>query len=159
MLSLVLAPAFYAIAPSLVRDAGGGAKRRRVLPFRDELRYWLVPWKQNERSAELFAAAALQQAAPDGVILPDTTSDEPLLLVQMRDALSTGVSVQYRGAPLPPYERSAHAFRAAAAARKVFVVSPATSPIPENLLVPPAGRDDVLYRVEWNAPSGPSTRP
>ena len=68
--------------PRLVEASGIAVNRARVLPFRDEVRYWLVPWKQDERSAELFAAAALKQAAPDGIILADSTSIYPLLLLQ-----------------------------------------------------------------------------
>ena len=69
--------------------------RKITRPFRDEIRYWAVPWKHNEFSAELFAAAALEEAAPKGMILSDNTSYYPLLLVQKRDQKSPGVTIQY----------------------------------------------------------------
>jgi len=43
----------------------------------------------------LFSAAALQEAAPNGVILSDDTAYYPLVLVQMRDHLEPQVSIQY----------------------------------------------------------------
>jgi hypothetical protein len=68
--------------------------RETKRPFRDEIRYWAVPWKHNEFSAERFASAALREVAPKGVIISDSTSYYPLLLVQERDQKSTGVIIQ-----------------------------------------------------------------
>ena len=93
--SVALVPVFYGSAPAIARAAGLHVPERQR--FRDELRYWLVPWKHNEDSAERFAAAALKQAGPDGIILTDSTADEPILLVQRRDGLSPGVVVRLVG--------------------------------------------------------------
>ncbi|KPK78936.1 MAG: hypothetical protein AMJ81_14310, partial [Phycisphaerae bacterium SM23_33] len=72
--SLVLMPVLYGLAPSLARRLVPSAvQRERELPFRDEARYWLTPWKHNEDSAERFARAALEQVKPDAVILAEPT--------------------------------------------------------------------------------------
>jgi hypothetical protein len=82
LLSLAGGPALYAAAPSLARRAGVAPQRARALPFRDEVRYWLVPWKHNEDSAQQFARAALGQVQPGSTIIADETSAYPLRLAK-----------------------------------------------------------------------------
>ena len=152
--AVAVPPAFYAAAPSLMRAADIEARRARTLPFRNEARYWLVPWKHNERSAERFAQAALDQAAPDGVIMPDSTSVHALLLEQKLHRTTPGGTVHFAGEPLGVYGRDPQAFRDAVAGRTLYAVAP----LPDRL---PAGLYDdatfqpieggVLYRVEWKA--------
>ena len=163
---MVSGPLCYAAAPRIVRATGIGPHRSRRLPFRDENRYWLAPWKHNERSAERFAAAALDRAAPDGVILPDSTSEYALLLIQRRGAAPGGVSVQHAGSPLPPYDRDGRAFRHALGDRALYVVSPTTGHAPEQLLADakagklsfePVTQDGqiLFHRVRWLPPAQP----
>ncbi len=156
VLSIIAPPVFYAMGPSLAKwRSPTFAHQKRKLPFRDELRYWLIPWKHNEQSAELFARAALSQAAPDGVIMSDSTAVHPLLLVQARDGLSPGVSVQYEGRPLPPYGRDPEAFRRALGERKLYTVSSARGTLGGELLKDvtlsrPEGA--ALYLARWKRP-------
>ena len=58
------------------------ASRSRILPFRDEVRYWALPWKHDESSAERFAAAAIaaMDAKGDASLFADSTSAPPLSL-------------------------------------------------------------------------------
>ncbi len=82
-LFVVAMPIFYWQAPELVRRYHGGYSRARTLPFRDELRYWLTPWKQNENSAMRFASAAVDQLEATGHearIIADDTPMYPLLM-------------------------------------------------------------------------------
>ncbi len=155
IVSLVWQPAFFAAAPALAERFAGEIHRARELPFRDEGRYWLTPWKHNERSAQLFAAAALRQAAPNGVIVPDSTSGPPLRIVPELTGLWEGVSVQFEGGPLTPYARDPNAFRTELADRPLFATTDAQGYIPEKL------REDanfqsspgaVLYTVRWKQP-------
>ena len=56
--------ALYALAGYILSGmyaSGAVPRRARELPFRDEMRYWALPWKHNERSAELFAEAVREQ--------------------------------------------------------------------------------------------------
>lgn len=82
ILSIVVPPVLYGAAPNLLQYAGVEISRNRQRPFRNEMRYWLVPWKHNERSAEEFSRAALCQAAPDGIIISDGTAYYPLIVTQ-----------------------------------------------------------------------------
>lgn len=58
------------------------AGRGRLLPYRDELRYWAIPWKHNEYSAELFAENVIEKmdAMPGKKLFADTTSAPPIML-------------------------------------------------------------------------------
>ena len=153
VLSIIVPPVFYAGAPSLARwwrpDL---TQQKRELPFRDELRYWLVPWKSNEQSAEDFAEAALKQAGPEGVIISDSTAVYPLLLVQARDELSPGVSVEHLGRLSARYAADED-FRNALRERKLYAVSKRT--LPAGLLKDadfsrPEGA--ALYSAQWKTP-------
>jgi hypothetical protein len=152
IITIVLQPLFYAVMPRLVEASGIAINRARVLPFRNEVRYWLVPWKQNERSAELFAAAALKQAAPDGIILADSTSIYPLLLVQRLRGLFPSVSIQYNGNPLPVYSANPLLFRERLSNRILYVVSPHPGYLAPRLIEDAdfiRAENEVLYRVRW----------
>jgi hypothetical protein len=152
IVSIIIQPLFYAAMPRLVEASGIALNRARTLPFRNEVRYWLVPWKQNERSAELFVAAAFQQAAPDGIILADSTSIYPLLLLQRLQGLSPAVSIQYNGSPLPGYSANPRAFRDRLGNRILYVVSPHPDYLPPRLSDDAEfirAEHEVLYRVRW----------
>jgi hypothetical protein len=152
ILSIAVQPLVYAAMPRLVKASGIAANRARLLPFRDEVRYWLVPWKQDERSAELFAAAALKQAAPDGIILADSTSIYPLLLVQRLRELFPSVSIQYNGNPLPDYSADPLLFRERLGSRMLYTVSPFPGYLAPRLIEDAdfiRAENEVLYRARW----------
>lgn len=144
LLSILVQPVAYAAAPRLARAVGVDASRIRRLPFRDDLRYWLVPWKHNEHSAEQFAAAALRQAAPDGIILSDGTPLSPLLLLQGENEPFRGVS------PVDSFDPELKSFLRAHGERPIYLVAPGPTYTPAWLLaeaeIIPEG---VLYRVRF----------
>jgi hypothetical protein len=83
--SIVLPPVLYACGPWLADRVGVRVQRERPLMYRDEMRYWLVPWKHNERSAHRYAHHALEQANGEpgrSVILADSTTFWPVELVR-----------------------------------------------------------------------------
>ena len=45
IVSIIIQPLFYAVMPRLVEASGIAVNRARVLSFRNEVRYWLVPWE------------------------------------------------------------------------------------------------------------------
>ena len=152
MASIIIQPLFYAAMPRLVEASGINLNRARLLPFRNELRYWLVPWKHNEHSAELFAGAALKQAAPDGVILGDSTSVYPLFLVQSLKGLTPSVAVQYKNKPLRHYSADPQLFRNCLGNRVFYVVCPFPGYIAPRLIEDAEfirAENEVLYRVKW----------
>ena len=150
--SIAAGPAFCAAAPHLARKFGVRTGREARAPFRDEYRYWLVPWKHDESSARDFAAAALAQAAPDGVICADGASRYPLLLVQAAGGVCRGVLIRDDGpgggAELP--------------GRTVYTVQPSAALLPAALRAGAWFRKrphDPLFRVEWEAPGGRPAAP
>jgi len=154
VLSIIGMPIVYGMLPHIVDEGGRAAPRARTLPFRNELNYWIQPWKHHETSARQFAAAALTEASPDGIILADETSVYPLLLMQQRRADAQHVTIQHQGEPLPSYDADPVGFVRATAGRTVFVVSPVAGYMPPGMTgllkeatfaLPPGG---VLYRME-----------
>jgi hypothetical protein len=160
MLASALAqPVIYAAASQFVQRHIGPIRKRK-LPFRNEADYWLTPWKHDKGSAEKFANLALQDAAPNGVILADNTSIYPLLIARKLAGEKKYAGIQiYRGehfirlatAARPASQLSA-ACRAFLAGRELFVVHKQSGALPRAL----AGRvelsktpDGALYRVTW----------
>ncbi len=128
LLSFLLQPAIYAAVPGIINSAGIKIKRARKRPFRDELKYWLIPWKNNENSAEKFAAAALKKAMPDGILICDSTTLYPLLVAQQRDRFSPDVKVLSSGTII---DNKAHAdiFKN----RAIFTVLPSLNLLPSEI--------------------------
>lgn len=88
--SIVLLFALLAAAPPLIyfgayrtaKAAGIELSYVRSLPYRDTLRYYLLPPKQMERGAEQYARDAFRQAEHDSVILSDFNPGMALLYAQ-----------------------------------------------------------------------------
>jgi len=151
LLSIPVPPIAYANAPALIRKMGMEIERSRELPFRDELRYWIVPWKHNERSAELFAKAALKEAAPAGTIACDSTSYYPLKLVQLQENLSPGVTIRYAGSIKHFYKQDGQRMLQSLQVQPLFLISPVLDFLPADGLKKitiQRGNGQVLYKVE-----------
>jgi hypothetical protein len=84
-----------------------------------------VPWKHNERSAELFARAALQEARPDGIIVCDGTAYYPLVLMQRQMEDVSGVVIERHGAMARRYAHDPAALARAVQAGRIYIISPA----------------------------------
>ena len=132
---------------SRTTDAMGVAvQRSRTLPFRNEVRYWLVPWKQGEDSAERFVTAVDQQLEAGDVLVADATAAGPLLAARAVGRLSN------RWQLVTPWSDVAEQVRVAeglAGHARVFVVSPVTGYAPQWLVSPTLKyvREGVLWRV------------
>lgn len=149
-------PVCYGLGPFLAEKAGIEIARSRERPFRNEIRYWSVPWKHNECSAERFALAALEQAAPDGVIISDDTALYPLLLVREQHNAFSDVDVRWL-ATLIDYRSSLAEYEDLLVSEKVYTVLPPPVFFPKNLwkLVRFSRLEgDVLYRVAWKESPG-----
>ena len=53
---------------------------RKASSDRDEVRYWIIPWKHNESSAEIWATAVMNNVPKGSIIYTDNTTRCPLLL-------------------------------------------------------------------------------
>ena len=130
LFSIVLMPLTYAVLPSALEALNLRVSRARTLPFRNEMRYWIVPWKHTEKSAERFARAALNEAAPDGIIVCDSTSYYPLIFMKERMSGVKGVSIEGSTIMAQRYGVKPDALALLLRKRPVFIVSPVLNFIP-----------------------------
>jgi len=155
--SVVVSPAFYAAGPTLLDATGIRVSRGRKLPYRNEMRYWLIPWKQNEDSARRFSVSALAQARPGSVILADSTSVYPLLVTRNTNSQFEGIRIPEFGRLLSSYEDDPRGYRAELAGGSLYVVSLEQEGLPPQLLgdteaIPCPSDAPALYRLEWKQP-------
>lgn len=122
------------VPQAVLKYAEGRIHRARNLPYREEARYWLLPWKQNENSAQRFID---ELKLPEGALLfSDTTS---------AGTLAATDAPQRKWKHLDPWTE-----RSEPSADSVYVVSPVRGYAPEWLF---SGRwkwekDGVVYRCE-----------
>jgi len=76
--SLVAAVVVPAVGPPILDRFGVSVSQARELPYRNEARYWMQPWKHDEDSAARFVREALETAAGHGAIFVDSTVFYPL---------------------------------------------------------------------------------
>jgi len=117
----------------------------RVLPFRNEIKYWLIPWKQNERSAEQFVVAVHKQMKAGDILIADSTSASPLMA-----ALVNGIGGKDWRLVTPWARLTADEWTLAFKTRCMYLVSPVPGYAPADLL---SGnftfeREGVLWRIK-----------
>jgi hypothetical protein len=84
---LVVVPA-YIKAPEIAEGLGMKIGSGRKIPYRNDARYFLYPWKMdfkdkiNPYGAEQFAVLTLTTVKPPAIIYADGTTAPPLLLIQ-----------------------------------------------------------------------------
>lgn len=131
----------------LVERWGAMPHRSRELPFRNELAYWALPWKQTEKSAAQFVAAVEGTLRPGDVLVADETAAGPLMAARAMGALSVGWRL------ITPWSgETDDVLRNLAEDRKtrMFVVSPVSGYTLKPVLEAAKGfeREGVLYRVK-----------
>jgi hypothetical protein len=124
ILAALLPVAFYSLAPEFARKAGVEIRTRGDVPYRDDLHFFLTPWKTGYTGAERFAMEALATADPNAIIYADLTTVGPLLVTQQITASRSDVSilspaVHTRGAP----QLNAQTLPGLLQTRPVYVVS------------------------------------
>jgi hypothetical protein len=83
VLALALLPIpVYAVSPALARRTYRALGQRRQLPYRDDYKYFLQPWKTGYRGAERFANEALDGVEENAIIYADSTTAHALLYAQ-----------------------------------------------------------------------------
>ncbi|ARN57820.1 protein O-mannosyl-transferase family [Sedimentisphaera salicampi] len=60
------------------------AKRERTIDRRNEARYWIKPWKNNERSAQLWSEAVVELVPQGSVLIADNSSRYALFFARER---------------------------------------------------------------------------
>ena len=72
-------PIAYAVANAAIHRIRPAAAVRKVpTPFRDDIRYWTLPWKHNENSAERFSKEIATTTEDDAIIVADITASAAL---------------------------------------------------------------------------------
>lgn len=139
--------AVYAAAPWVARKAGVQIATRGDVPYRDDLSFFLVPWKTSYAGADRFAAEALGSAAPHAVIYADLTTLGPLLVTQQTRGIRPDVAIVNPVVPRPespPW--SAQVLPGLLETRPVYVVSCKSGYCPQFML---AGYDLVRAGLLW----------
>jgi len=72
----------YAVVPAVAEKFSFSLGTKREIPYRNEYKYFLQPWKTGYRGAERFANEALDTAEDGAIIYADGTTVYSLLYVQ-----------------------------------------------------------------------------
>jgi len=82
LLLCILPTGVYTALPSLAEKMQLNIDTRNDIPYRDDYKYFLRPWKTGYKGAELFADEALDIVENGAVIYADITTIGPLLYLQ-----------------------------------------------------------------------------
>lgn len=72
----------YAVAPAIAEKWQFNIGTRSDIPYRDDYKWFLQPWRTADKGAERFAEEALDVREKEAVIYADQTTVGPLLYVQ-----------------------------------------------------------------------------
>ena len=78
----ILPAGIYTVLPSLAKKMQLNIGTRNDIPYRNDYKYFLQPWKTGYKGTELFANEALNLLEDNAVIYADTTTVGPLLYLQ-----------------------------------------------------------------------------
>ncbi|MHC4619364.1 MAG: protein O-mannosyl-transferase family [Planctomycetota bacterium] len=136
VLFLALLPVpVYMAAPSLAQKMRFSMGVKREIPYRDEYRYFLQPWRTGYRGADKFADAALDEVDENAIICADSTTAHPLLLAQQVKGRRPDVRIvtscySSKDAPVLSEDTAAGLVKNSA----IYVVSPVRGYCPQFLL-------------------------
>jgi len=139
----------YAAAPALAEKMQFSIGTRGDIPYRDDYRYFLQPWRTGDRGAERFAQEALEVKEKEAIIYADLTTVGPLLYAQQVQRKRPDVKIVsgvIKSENAPRFDEQT--FERLLKERAVYVVSrrPGYCPafVLDNYDLVPAG---VLWRV------------
>jgi len=139
----------YGAAPTLARRMELNIGTREDIPYRDDYKYFLQPWKTGYNGAEQFADEALGLVEDHAVIYADATTVVPLLYVQQvkgkrPDVKIVSGTVNSEDAP----KLNEQTIGPLLEARPIYVVSPEAGYCPAFVLDHyELHRAGILYRV------------
>ncbi|MCK4752000.1 MAG: DUF2723 domain-containing protein [Planctomycetes bacterium] len=139
----------YAVVPNIAKRVGMMSGRSREIPYRDDLKYFLQPWKTGYRGAQRFADEALAQVENNAIIYADGTTVYALSYAQEVEGNGVGIDVVSGHASfnnLKGYDETV--IDELFSNRAIYVVSPVEGYCPEFLLDKyDFVKTGVLYRV------------
>ena len=120
--------------------------RARALPFRNEARYWILPWKNNEHSAQQFTDAVWAQLRAGSVLYADGSTAGPLYAVAAAMHRQADVKIMASFDAGDTYETN---LVSAVSEHPFYIVSPVSGYVPDCLLNGAFvfTKTGVLYRV------------
>jgi hypothetical protein len=139
----------YFFAPKIAEKVGVTSGRGREIPYRDDRKYVLQPWKRGYRGPERFAYEVLESVEPNSAVIADSTTAAPLLYVQevkgkRKDVVILSALVSSRDAGEPTEEKVAELM----GSRVVYVVSPVKGYCPDHVLERyEFSKSGLIYRV------------
>jgi hypothetical protein len=147
-ISLAVGPAIYAAAPAVCGALHLHLPGSRTdLPFRDNARIYLAPWKVGEESARQFAQAALGELKDGDTLIADGTAVSSLIWQQRFAGAGRGVRIlraEQTGADVS-FERP----------NRVFLTSQSPRYYPAWIAqaaeVEKAGPSSILFHVRWKS--------
>lgn len=92
-LSTIAPLGVYAIFPSMAAQRGWLRSQMRDLPFRDEYRHFLQPWRGGDDTAAQYARAILAESPSSGLLMTDVTAGYALAYMQRVMQLAPEVEI------------------------------------------------------------------
>jgi hypothetical protein len=83
----------YFFTPEIGRVYYKGLSERRQIPYRDDYKYFLQPWKNGYNGAERFARETLEGVEKNAVIYADSTTVQTLLYQQEVKGVRNDVTI------------------------------------------------------------------
>jgi len=139
----------YAVGPVWAKKMDITLGTKRVIPYRDDYKWFLQPWRCGEKGPGKFARESLEGVPEGAVIYADNTTVYPLLYMQEIKGIGRQIKVVSaiagsEGAP----ELNEENMMRLAQEKKLYVVTPQKIYCPdyllENCVFKPAGK---LYKV------------
>lgn len=135
LLSCFMPVLVYAVLPKVAEAVDFKIGTKRVLPYRDDYKFFLQPWQTGYRGAERFANEALEQVEKYAIIFADGTTVYPLLLTQETANKRKDVTiVSGHGRIDNMQEFDENSIKKKVLAKLVYVVSPIKGYCPDFLL-------------------------
>lgn len=89
----LFAPLLYGIFPRFAEQRGWLRNQMRDIPYRDEYRHFLQPWRNGDDSAARYARAVLQRCPQRGLLMTDLTAGYALAYVQRVEAAAAELDI------------------------------------------------------------------
>lgn len=134
ILSLLPIPV-YAVTPTFARKAYKGLAQRRQLPYRDDYKYFLQPWKTGYLGTEKFISEAFESLEQNAVFYVDSILIHTTLYAQQARGLRPDVKITskyFKGKNATFIKEST--FLSVMNDSTVYVVSPVKGYCPDFLL-------------------------
>ena len=146
LLALLCAVGVPVVLNKVLAVQYGGVTRLRSVPFRDEARYWLIPWKHHETSAARFAKEVQKILRAGDILVADNTVAAPIFALREAGQISRKIRVItfFTG------ETDDEIVQAVTANERAFIVSPVLGYTSEKLLDGrfQFQREGVFYRIK-----------